>query len=85
MLAGDVSARFGHAAPRDPSVTELRVSWVFRTVDAAFVIPERKTFRATASDGRKRAAQSIGPKAKKPATEKANGGGTGKSEDRDVE
>ena len=24
-----MNARFGHAVPRDPSITELRVSWVF--------------------------------------------------------
>ena len=48
------------------------MSWVFRTVDAAFVNPEQKTFRTAASDGRKRAAQSLAPKAKRPATEKAS-------------
>ena len=56
VLAGDVNARFGHAVPRDPSITKLRVSWVFRTVDAAFLNPKQKTFRTAASDGRKRAA-----------------------------
>ena len=71
VLAGDVNARFGHAVPRDPSITELRVSWVFRIVDAAFVNPEQ-TFRTAASDGRKRAAQSLAPKAKRPATENAS-------------
>ena len=45
VLEGDVNARFGHAVPRDPAVKELRVSWVFRTVNAAFVKPERNTFR----------------------------------------
>ena len=46
VLEGDVNARFGHAVPRDPAVKELRVSWVFRTVNAAFVNPESETFRA---------------------------------------
>ena len=72
VLAGDVNARFGHAVPKDPSITELRVSWVFRNVDAAFVNPEQQTFRTAASGGRKRAAQSLAPKAKRPATEKAS-------------
>ena len=45
VLEGDVNARFGHAVPRDPSVKELRVSWVFRAVDVAFVDPDRNTFR----------------------------------------
>ena len=45
VLEGDVNARFGHAVPRGPSVKELRVSWVFRTVDVAYVHRESNTFR----------------------------------------
>ena len=46
VLEGGVNACFGHAVPRDPTVTELRVPWVFRTVNVAFVNPDRNTFRA---------------------------------------
>ena len=45
VLEGDVNARFGHAVPRDPRVKELRVSWVFRTVDVAYVHRESNTVR----------------------------------------
>ena len=48
VLAGDVNARFGHAVPRDPSITEQRVSWVFRTVNASYVNPTEQTFREAA-------------------------------------
>ena len=72
VLEGDVNRRFGHGVPRDPRIEDLRVSWVFRTVDAASVNPEQKTFRMAAGDGRKRATQSLAPKAKRPATEKAS-------------
>jgi len=40
-----INEHFGHAVARDPAVKELRVSWVFRTVDACWVDPEQKTFR----------------------------------------
>ena len=46
VLDGEINGRFGHAVPKDPAITELRVSWVFRTVNVAFVNPERNTFRA---------------------------------------
>ena len=45
VLEGDVNKRFGHGVPRDPHVKDLRVSWVFRTVDACFVNPAEQTFR----------------------------------------
>ena len=47
-LEGDVNKRFGHGVPRDPLVKDLRVSWVFRTVNACFVNPAEQTFREAA-------------------------------------
>ena len=48
VLEGDVNKRFGHGVPRDPLVKDLRVSWVFRTVNACFVNPAEQTFREAA-------------------------------------
>ena len=45
VLEGDVNKRFGHGVARDPTVKDLRVSFVFRTVDACFVNPIEQTFR----------------------------------------
>ena len=41
-MQGDVNKRFGHG------VKDLRVSWVFRTVNACFVNPAEQTFREAA-------------------------------------
>ena len=48
VLEGDVNKRFGHGVLRDPLVKDLRVSWVFRTVNACFVNPAEQTFREAA-------------------------------------
>jgi hypothetical protein len=53
VLEGDVNKRFGHGVPRDPRIKDLRVSWVFRTVDACFVNPTEQTFREAASKVRR--------------------------------
>ena len=45
VLEGDVNKRFGHGVASDPTVRDLRVSFVFRTVDACFVNPIEQTFR----------------------------------------
>ena len=45
VLQGSINKRFGHGVARDRSVKDLRVSWVFRTVDACFVNPTKQTFR----------------------------------------
>ena len=47
-MQGDVNKRCGHGVPRDPLVKDLRVSWVFRTVNACFVNPAEQTFREAA-------------------------------------
>ena len=52
VLDGDVNKRVGHAVPRDPRVTQLRVSWVFRTVDANWVDPAARTYREVGAMGR---------------------------------
>ena len=52
VLEGDVNQRFGHAVPRDPRVTQLRVSWVFRTVDTNWVDPAARTYREVGAKGR---------------------------------
>ena len=48
VLEGDINKRFGHGVARDPAVSDLRVSWVFRTVDAYFVNPLEQTVRDAA-------------------------------------
>ena len=48
VLEGEVNRRFGHGVPRDPRIEDLRVSWVFRTVNASFVNPTEQTFREAA-------------------------------------
>ena len=53
ILEGDVNKRFGHGVPRDPQVKDLRVSWVFRTVDACYVNPAGQTFREAAGKVRR--------------------------------
>ena len=53
VLEGEVNRRFGHGVPRDPRVKDLRVSWVFRTVDACFVNPSEQTFREAAGKVRR--------------------------------
>lgn len=45
VLEGEINRRFGHGVPRDPRIKDLRVSWVFRTVDACYVNPNAETFR----------------------------------------
>jgi len=45
VLEGEVNRRFRHGVPRDPRIKDLRVSWVFRTVDACYVNPGAETFR----------------------------------------
>ena len=53
VLEGDVNKCFGHGVPRDPQVKDLRVSWVFRTVDACYVNPAEQTFREAAGKVRR--------------------------------
>ena len=40
-LDGSTNSRFGHCVPVDASVTELRVSYVFRCVSKDFVHPDK--------------------------------------------
>ena len=48
LMQGDVNKRFGHGVPRDPQAKDLRVSWVFSTLDACYVNPPEQTFREAA-------------------------------------
>ena len=52
VLEGDINKRFGHGVARDPTVKDLRISWVFCTVDACFVNPMEQTFREAGGKGR---------------------------------
>ena len=48
MQPGDL-----YGVPRDPQAKDLRVSWVFRTVDACYVNPAEQTFREAAGKVRR--------------------------------
>ena len=52
VLEGNINKRFGHGVARDPTVKDLRVSWVFRTADACFVNPMEQTFREAGGKSR---------------------------------
>ena len=44
-MTGDINSRFGHCVAKDPSVQDLRVSYVFRCVSKDLVHPTQRYYR----------------------------------------
>ena len=44
-MTGDINSRFGHCVAKDPSIQDLRVSYVFRCVSKDLVHPTQRYYR----------------------------------------
>ncbi len=52
-LDGGINARYGHCVPQDGSITDLRVSYVFRCVSKDLVHPTERYYREMDKPGRR--------------------------------
>ena len=52
-MTGDINSRFGHCVAKDPSVQDLRVSYVFRCVTKDLVHPTQRYYREMDKTGRR--------------------------------
>ena len=52
-MKGDINSRYGHCVAKDPSVQDLRVSYVFRCVNKDLVHPTKRYYREMNTTGQR--------------------------------